>query len=96
MVDILISGVIDVDYKTNEKHWNKLAITCLLQLPLEVLSKKQREHVLGGWVPGINGSLPTDSEGDIYASILSLKLNTMRRPTAYKVTLHNLTTVVVY
>ncbi|RFU34601.1 hypothetical protein B7463_g1738, partial [Scytalidium lignicola] len=84
IIDILLSGVAKEGAGNNVQIWNEFAINCLLRLPLEAFSKKQREHVLGSWMPKAAGSSLGDIHGGVYASILSLKLKVMQRPMVYK------------
>ncbi|QSZ29781.1 hypothetical protein DSL72_004298 [Monilinia vaccinii-corymbosi] len=84
----VISRFIDVllNCQTQEENPLLATPTCsqaviesLMQLPLEVFSKRERERVVQGWSVDILAHSP-----ECYPAVLALKLKIMHRPTFYK------------
>ncbi|KAH8820032.1 Urb2/Npa2 family-domain-containing protein [Xylogone sp. PMI_703] len=83
IIDVLLSNI-TTDSEKDVKVWNKLSAEYLLRLPLEAFSKRQRERILGGWLPRALDSSLSQIQDGTYASVLSLKVKILQRPTAYK------------
>jgi nucleolar pre-ribosomal-associated protein 2 len=65
---------------------NSFAVQCLLELPLECFSRKDRERVMTTWLPKTNSCSdePTKQCAALGGAVLSLKVKVMQRPTMYE------------
>lgn len=84
---VLVSLIIDITLcnATNDTNpllesptINRFAVQCLLQLPIEAFSRKDRERIMKTWLP-CSGS----TEG-VDGAVLSLKVKIMQRPTFFE------------
>jgi hypothetical protein len=67
---------------------NILAVQSLLQIPLEVLLRSDRERIMKGWLPITSPGNPENFSYEsttLDANVLSLKVKIMKRPTFYEV-----------
>lgn len=91
IIDVMLSSETNTDNPfTKSPTTNAFAVQCLLQLPLQVFSRNDRERVMKSWSPISYLSTQDASEGPSLASaaidpaVLSLKAKVMERPTVYE------------
>jgi len=66
---------------------NQMAIRSLIELPLDVFSKKERERIMKAWLPSSsqqNTDLSYESTA-LDPQVLALKVKIMHRPSLYEV-----------
>jgi hypothetical protein len=68
---------------------NAFAISSLLELPIELFSKSQREQIMTKWAfqPGMMPSMedPHSNRAPLDPAVLSLQVKVMHKPTFYEV-----------
>lgn len=92
VIDILLQCGDHIDNPIEAtRACNGFVINCLLQLPIEVFSRSQRETIMKAWPPSSPDPAHKDQEALSYGmasldpAVLSLKAKMMRLPTLYKV-----------
>lgn len=90
MLDIMLADDSNIcNPLIKSRSLNTFAIQSLLQLPLEIFSKRNREQVMIKWSPvSEEASAEKTEESKLVPAdpaVLSLKIKIMQRPTFYEV-----------